>query len=120
MQCLHESSTLFEDLNTVARYVKKCGYSHESHELWYDIRNHIRHDVREEFDNQHDERKKQRAKRLNLDQKLQIDISFSNDVIRIGNIIVKISDIEIYLAWASKIFEKILSDAQKDGLIKKD
>jgi hypothetical protein len=53
-ECLHEASTLFEDLNTIGKYAEKCGSENELHQLWLDVRNHIRHDIREEYDNESD------------------------------------------------------------------
>lgn len=115
--CLHEISSLFEDVNTVAKYMEECGYKNDLHQLWLDVRNHIRHDVREEFDNDGDLRKEQRAIRLRLDPKLQMDISFEVDIIHIGSTDIKISQIEEYLKWAEDIMGKILVDAQNLGYI---
>lgn len=115
--CLHEISSLFEDVNTVAKYMEECGYKNDLHQLWLDIRNHIRHDVREEFDNNDDSRKEQRALRLKLDPKLQMDISFEVSVIHIGGTDIKISQIEEYLKWSEDIMGKILVDAQNLGYI---
>jgi len=115
--CLHEISSLFEDVNTVAKYMEECGYKNDLHQLWLDARNHIRHDVREEFDNDGDSRKEQRVLRLKLNPKLQMDISFGVDTICIGGTDIKISQIEEYLKWTEDIMGKILVDAQNLGYI---
>lgn len=115
--CLHEMSSLFEDVNTVAKYMEECGFKNDLHQLWLDVRNHIRHDVREEFDNDGDLRKEQRALRLKLNPKLQMDISFEVDTIHIGGTDIKISQVEEYLKWAEDIMGKILVDAQNLGYI---
>lgn len=116
--CLHEVSTLFEDLCTVGKYAEKCGNENELHQLWFDVRNHIRHDIREEFDNENDSRKNKRAKRLKLNPKLQTNISFSIEFIKVGGVVIKIKQINAYLAWAENIMIDILNDAKKKGYIK--
>ena len=117
-ECLHEASTLFEDLCTVGKYAEKCGNKNELHQLWFDVRNHIRHDVREEYDNETDSRKNKRAERLKLDPKLQTNIGFTTDSIKIGGTIVNIDQINTYLDWAENIIANILDDAKKRGYIK--
>lgn len=119
MDCLHEASTLFEDLNTVVVYMRKCGKDHKNHQLWVDIRNHIRHAVREEFDKESDLIKNERARRLELNPKLQISVGFDRDVIKVGGTVVEINEINAYLIWAEDIIAKILSKAKKDGFFDK-
>lgn len=49
--CLYEVSSLFEDVCIVSKYLTElCHYQNNNHQLWLDARNHIRHDVRENFD----------------------------------------------------------------------
>jgi len=117
MGCLHEASTLFEDLNTVIIYMRKCGKDHKLHQLWTDIRNHIRHAVREEFDREDDSVKNERAQRLSLDPKLQIGIGFDTDAIKVGGTLVELSEINKYLAWAEGVIADILVKASEDGFI---
>jgi hypothetical protein len=114
-ECLHEASTLFEDLCTVGKYIEKCKEQHELHKLWFDVRNHIRHDVREEFDDETSLRKNNRAKRLKIDPQLQTDIEFSNDSIKIGEKVIEVNIINSYLAWAEKIIFSTLDEAKKRG-----
>ncbi len=120
MECLHEASTLFEDLNTVVVYMEKCRKNHKQHQLWKDIRNHIRHAVREDYDKENDNVKNNRAKRLCLDPKLQISIGFDKDAIKVGETVVEITDVESYLTWAEGIIAEILSKAKKNGFIRKE
>lgn len=117
MGCLHEASTLFEDLNTVVIYMRKCGKDHKHHQLWMDIRNHIRHAVREEFDKEDDSAKNERAQRLSLDPKLQISIGFDTDAIKVGGTLVELSEVNKYLAWAEGVIADILVKASEDGFI---
>jgi len=119
MECMHEASNLFEDLNTMVVYMRKCGEDHKYHQLWQDIRNHIRHAVRDEFDKENDEVKNDRARRLRLDPKLQINIGFDRDAIKIGETVVEIDEITAYLIWAEDIITKILVKAKKNGFLKK-
>ena len=117
MGCLHEVSTLFEDLNTVAIYMRKCGNDHKDHQLWMDIRNHIRHAVREEYDKEEDPVKKDRAQRLVLDPKLQVCVGFDTDAIKVGATLVTLDQIKKYLAWAEGVIVDILSKAHEDGYL---
>lgn len=116
--CLHEFSTLLEDLSAVGKYIEKCGSTNKLHQLWFDVRNHIRHDIREEFDKESDSRKNERAKRLKLDPRLQTDIGFDINSVRIGRIYIKISEINSYLDWADKNISNVLDRAKRNGYIK--
>ena len=118
MACFHEASTLFEDLNTVLIYLRKCGKDHRLHVLWEDIRNHIRHAVREGLDEQNDRAKNERAERLGLDPQLQISIGFDKDAVKVGGKEVSISEIKDYLTWAENTLNEILSEGKKGGFIK--
>ena len=102
----------------MGKYAEKCGNKNELHQLWFDVRNHIRHDVREEYDNETDSRKNKRAERLKLNPKLQTNIGFTIDSIKIGGTIVEIGQIKTYLDWAENIIVDILNDAKKRGYIK--
>jgi len=117
--CIHEVSTLFEDLNTVSKYMKKCGNENELHELWLDVRNHIRHDIREELDSENRKKKINRARRLKLDPKLQMSMGFTVDYIRVGGTIIEIKQIISYLDWADDIIAAILEEAKKKGYYKR-
>lgn len=114
MNCLHEASTLFEDLNTVVIYTEKCGKTHTYNKLFKDIRNHIRHTVREDLDKKENQRKNKKALELGLDPKLQINIGFDTDAIKVGERVVKLVIIKTYLNWAEEVFFKIINEA-KDG-----
>lgn len=116
--CLHEVSCLFEDLATVSKYAEMCGQTHELHSLWLDVRNHIRHDVREEFDNELDKRKNERAKRLGLNEKLQTSIGFVPETITVGGTQIAITTINDYLSWAENVIGGVLKEAEEKGWIK--
>jgi hypothetical protein len=114
-RCLHEISTLFEDLNTVKQYMEKCDNKNELHKLWLDVRNHIRHDIREELDNESEERKIKRAIDLKLNPAFQMDMGFAADSIKVGGINIKITTVLNYLDWAESIVTKILEEAKEKG-----
>ena len=116
--CLHEASSLFEDLNTIGKYAEKCGSKNDLHQLWLDVRNHIRHDIREEYDNESSSLKNKRAERLKLDSKLQTNIGFTIEAIKIGGTVIEISQISDYLQWAENLIESILNNAKDAGQIK--
>ncbi len=115
--CLHEFSCLFEDLATVARYTEMAGEKHRFHKLWLDVRNHIRHDIREEFDKT-EKRKSYRAKTLGINPNLQVSIGFDEGFIKIGETKITLSDINDYLTWAEDKIARILNEAKNKGYIK--
>jgi hypothetical protein len=109
--CMHEASCLFEDLSTVGKYAEMCGDSHELHKLWLDVRNHIRHDIREGMDVQDDTRKQGRAERLGIHPNLQMDIGFDEDAIKVGSTVIELAKIVDYLVWAGGVMEGVLKEA---------
>lgn len=73
----------------------------------------------EEFDKD-DDLKNKRAQYLGLNSKLQTSIGFERDVIKIAKKEVKISEIEDYLEWAEEVISGILTEARKEGFLKKE
>lgn len=118
IKCLHEASTLFEDLNTVAKYIEKCGKGYKVHGLWLDVRDHIRHDTREEYDKENKSRKNLRAQKLKIDPKLQTNIGFNTDAIKIGEVVIQIKRINSYLSRVENVMSKIINKAKDRGFIK--
>jgi len=115
--CMHEVSALFEDLATIAYYLKVIDLSHPNHDLWIDVRHHLRHDLREELDK--DEAKKSgRAKRLKINQNLQMDLGFKEDSIKVGDTVIKLTEVTSYLDWASREVGKIFKKGVEQGRIK--
>jgi hypothetical protein len=120
LKCLHEASILFEDLSTIVKYVKMAGQDNELNRLIIDIRNHIRHDIRENFEQEDQERNVSRAKRLKIHPTLLTSISFEVDNIKVGETICKIQTIKDYLNWATKIIHESLHSAMSKGYIMSD
>lgn len=118
MECIHEVSNLFEDLNVVSIYLKKCSKGHTKHKLFNDVRNYIRHAVRDEFDIDDDKRKNRMAQELGIDPKLQMSIGFDIDAIKIGSTLIKMSDIREYLNWAEQVFAETMDKAREVGFLK--
>ncbi len=116
--CLHETSTLFEDLATISKYTSMCSDNHKNGKLWVDIRNHIRHDFREEFDKEDKKIKNARAIELGLPPEIQTDIAFSEIAIRVGAITVPLKDIDDYISWAATLFNKVMNEARIKGYVK--
>lgn len=114
--CLHEISNLFEDLNSVLIYLRKCNIDHKDHTTWEDIRNHLRHSIREEFDKD-DELKEARSKRLGLDPRLQVNIGFDLDAVKLGETVIELGRVINYLEWAEKKINLILNEAQQSGKV---
>lgn len=107
-QCQYELSSLFEHLATVVAYLKYCGVEDSHDQVFTDVRNHIRHDVREEFDKD-ETNKAARAKRLGLNPKLQMDISFLDDGVRVGSTTITNKEISGYLHGADMIVDTLLA-----------
>lgn len=116
--CLHEFSCLLEDLVTVGRYLEKCNRKHKLNTLIVTMRNHIRHDIREEFDNETYLKKIKSLKKLNIPNHLQTDITFDKEYIRIGDKTLSLEEIDNYLYWAEKNIIKIFDEAYDKGYIK--
>lgn len=119
IECIHETSNLFEDLNCLLIYLRKCNKDHRDHVVWEDIRNHIRHAIRDEFDKD-DTTKEIRAKRLGVDSRLQIEMGFDLDAVRVGQTLVKLNRIIRYLEWAENECRIILEKAEREGRIVKE
>ncbi|HEY1644797.1 MAG TPA: hypothetical protein VGF75_00240 [Candidatus Saccharimonadales bacterium] len=115
--CMHEVSNLFEDLDMLAKYLERMVYEHPDHQLWFDCRRHIRHDLREQLDRV-EERKTDRAKRLKIHKNLQMDIGFEADGLKVGQTPVKMYRVEAYLDWADGVINDIFNEAIGKGLIK--
>jgi len=117
--CLHEISCLFEDLNTVAYYVKLCGKTHKLNKVFREVRNHIRHDIRDNFDLDCEWREK-RFKYLGIEEQYQTQIDFSHEKIKVGSTLVEINAINKYLDWVTNIVNSAINEAWKKGKIKMD
>ncbi len=116
--CLHESSCLFEDIVTVLKYLEECEISHKMNHLLKNIRNHIRHDIRDNFDKESCSFKKARLKKLGIKATLQTEMEFSSEFIRVGDKTVYLKEIDSYIAWAERNINKVLINARKRGFLK--
>lgn len=113
---LHELSNLFEDLGALAKYTGLCGHPHELSSLLIDIRNHIRHDLRDNFDEDIAQRK--RAETLGIREAYQAEFSFGVDAVSVGSTIITAADIVNYLAWAANAINDVMAEAYEKGYTK--
>lgn len=117
MACLHEASGLFEDLATIAKYMDKCDQQNDKNVLWINIRNHIRHDFRENFDDENHREKTKRAELLKMNPALQTNLGFSEEAIAVGGITVTLAEVREYLVWTGNIIMDTMKDARKKGYV---
>lgn len=118
--CLHEVSCLFEDLAIVSIYMKSLDETHKDRDLFITVRDHIRHDVRENLDKETEKRKVRRLEELCVKENLQIDVTFDLDCIKVGEIEITLDQIEKYLKWVDSVFDRILEEGKQRGYIKID
>jgi hypothetical protein len=116
-ECLHEVSSLMEHLDSVDRYMIMCGVTDHLHSTILDIRNHIRHDLRDNLSHESNKGRTQRAKKLGINQKLLVHIGFSADAIKVGTTILKVSDIAAFIKTAEQTFMPIIQDGIEAGRI---
>lgn len=98
-RCLYELSSLLEHLSTVSIYLKLCGVELPIQQTIIDIRNHLRHDVREEFD-EDKKTKQERAKRLGINPKLQMELVYIDSGVKVGTTELKANQISLFLDMA--------------------
>ena len=92
---------------------------HPLNGLIKDVRDHIRHDFREEFDKV-EKRKSDRASRLKIDGGLQVAMRFETAFIEVGRTQVTVKEISAYLKWANTVINKAWAIAKERGYIKPD
>lgn len=107
-QCWYELSSLFEHLATVVIYLEHCGVQLPDGQLYKDVRNHIRHDVREEFDRD-EKAKADRATRLGLNPKLQLHVSFLDDGVKIGGTKIENTQISSFINGAEMLVYALMN-----------
>ncbi len=118
MHCLHEALTLLEDLDTLSWYTQKCGETHDLNKTIRNMRNHARHDIRENIDHESNDGRRKRAKQLGVHQNLMVHIGFDENAIKMGNTMLTIGEAEQYIAWATGVLAKVMAGAVKAGRIK--
>jgi hypothetical protein len=116
-ECLHEASSLLEDLDTVDRYVIMCGQKHELHEKILNMRNHVRHDLRDNLTHESNEGRIKRAKKLGIIEHLLVSISFDVDSITIGQTELTTTEILEFLNFSEKVFGDLIGEARTKGWI---
>lgn len=115
--CLHEASSLLEDLDTVDRYIIMCGEKHELHDKILNMRNHIRHDMRDNLTHESNDGRRKRAKKLGIDEHLIVSISFDVGTIYIGKTSLTSSEIVEFLIFADSVFSSLVENGIAKGKI---
>ena len=116
--CLYESSSLLEHLDAVDRYIIMCGNEHSLHDKILNMRNHIRHDLRDNLSHESNDGRTKRAKKLGISEKLLVDISFDENFIKIGKTILSTVEIIEFIEYAKTLFSKYIEEATAKGLVK--
>ena len=106
-RCHHEASNLFEDLATIVQYLELCNISIKDGQLYKDVRDLIRHDVREELDRD-EKRKSERAKRLGMSPNLQFELSYDVGDIKAGNTTIYLKDISHFIDLAEQVVNTLM------------
>lgn len=106
-RCHHETSNLFEDLATIVQYLNLCDITTKDDQLYKDVRDLIRHDIREEFDND-EKRKRERAERLQMNPGLQFELSYDIGDIKVGGTIILLKDISLFINIAEQTMNALL------------
>lgn len=117
MYCLHEALALLEDLDTLSWYTQKCGETHKLNKTIRNMRNHARHDIRENIDHESHDGRQKRAKRLGVHQNLMVHIGFDDNAIKMGSTVLTLDEATQYIEWATNILTKVMASAIKAGRI---
>lgn len=112
-RCHHETSNLFEDLATIVQYLSLCDISLPNSQLYKDVRDLIRHDVREELDKD-EKRKRERAKRLGMKDGLQFALSYDVGSIRAGATDIHLKDISHFINLAEQVVNTLMLGGKID------
>jgi hypothetical protein len=118
MYCLHEALTLLEDLDTLSWYTQKCGETHDLNKTIRNMRNHARHDIRENIDHESNDGRRKRAKQLGVHQNLMVHIGFDENAIKMGGTVLTLDEATRYIEWATNILTEVMAGAIQAGRIK--
>lgn len=118
MYCLHEALTLLEDLDTLSWYTQVCGETNDLNKVIRDMRNHARHDLRENINHASNDSRKKRAKKLDIHENLMVHIGFDENTIKMGTTSLTLSQARDYVEWAETILTTVMTNGIKAGRIK--
>lgn len=117
-KCLHEALNLLEDLDTLSHYTQRCGETHTLNDTIRNMRNHARHDIRENIDRVDGPRRVKRASALGIHQDLLVSIGFDKDAIKMGTTVLTLKEVNDYISWASGVLTKTIEQGVRAGRIK--
>ncbi|MDX2775986.1 hypothetical protein PV379_01280 [Streptomyces caniscabiei] len=118
MYCLHEVLTLLEDLDTLSWYTQVCGETNDLNKVIRDMRNHARHDLRENINHESNDGRKKRAKKLGVHENLMVHIGFDENTIKMGTTTLTLNQASDYVEWAESILTTVMATGVKAGRIK--
>lgn len=117
MYCLHEALTLLEDLDTLSWYTQVCGETNDLNKVIRDMRNHARHDLRENINHESNDGRQKRAKKLGVHENLMVHIGFDENTIKMGTTALTLSQASDYIEWAENILTTAMANGVKAGKI---
>lgn len=117
-ECIYETSNLVENLDILDHYMSMCGQTLNAPFNIRVIRNHIRHDHRENLTAPDNAPRTRRADALGVDNRLLVSMGFEPQMIKIGSTLLSISDARAFIEEASKYFHGVTQVAIDKGLIK--
>jgi len=116
-KCLHEALNLLEDLDTLSHYTQRCGETHALNDTIRNMRNHARHDIRENIDRVDDPRRVKRAEALGIHKNLLVSIGYTKDAIKMGTTVLTLKEINDYISWASTVLTETMEQGIRAGRI---
>ena len=116
--CIYESSNLLENLDIVDRYMEMCGQPHSLPVNIRDMRNHIRHDLRDNLSDPENRIRTNRAKNLGIDEAFMVSMAFDTDEIKIGATSLMVEDVTVFIDEAERFFSNTTRAAVDAGRIK--
>lgn len=117
-KCMYETSNLLEHLNSVRWYTEAIsGSPDELGQTIKDMRNHLRHDLRENLPDPENKIRVSRAKHLRIDENFLVHIGIDANGIKMGDTELNFEDVENLLSRAGELFQRIIKTAEKEGRI---
>lgn len=116
--CIYESSNLLENLDIVDRYMEMCGQPRSLPVNIRDMRNHIRHDLRDNLSHPENRIRTNRAKNLGIDEAFMVSMAFDTDEIKIGATSLMVEDVTVFIDEAERFFSNTTRAAVDAGRIK--
>jgi hypothetical protein len=98
-KCMYELSSLLEHLDTIEAQLRNCSIKLPTGEVIRQFRNHLRHDARGEEDHS----KGKRGQAIGLNDRLLVDIRFSDSGVKMGSTELSAQQIDTYITTAETV-----------------